>query len=133
MLSVLRLAEVEIHVFQLETAMGSAITNFHHACAVVVPRKRFAPVKTTADLLQVMSDCFIRTDKDTIAPNPERTPRHRIEDAAAAEDAQSRLLPADLFAEQGAGKAQDDARQADDVRNNLVMEVDKGFATNPII
>lgn len=61
-------------VFQLETAMGSAITNFHHACAVVVPRKRFAPVKTTADLLQVMSDCFIRTDKDTIAPNPERTP-----------------------------------------------------------
>lgn len=60
-------------VFQLETAMGSAITNFHNACAVVVPRKRFAPVKTTADLLQVMSDCYIRTDRDTISPNPERT------------------------------------------------------------
>lgn len=60
-------------VFQLETAMGSAITNFINAQAVIVPRKRFAPVKTTADLLQVMSDCFIRSERDTIEPNPERT------------------------------------------------------------
>ncbi len=60
-------------VFQLETAMGSAITNFFNAQAVVVPRKRFAPVKTTNDLLQVMSDCFIRSDRDTIIPNPART------------------------------------------------------------
>jgi UTP--glucose-1-phosphate uridylyltransferase len=59
-------------VFQLETAMGSAITNFLNAQAVIVPRKRFAPVKTTNDLLLVMSDCFIRTARDTIAPNPER-------------------------------------------------------------
>lgn len=61
------------NVFQLETAMGSAITNFINAQAVIVPRKRFAPVKTTADLLQVMSDCFIRTARDTIEPNPDRT------------------------------------------------------------
>ncbi len=60
-------------VFQLETAMGSAITNFLNAQAVIVPRKRFAPVKTTADLLQIMSDCFIRTERDTITPNPART------------------------------------------------------------
>ena len=59
-------------VFQLETAMGSAITNFLNAQAVIVPRKRFAPVKTTNDLLLVMSDCFIRTDRDTIVPNPGR-------------------------------------------------------------
>jgi UTP--glucose-1-phosphate uridylyltransferase len=60
-------------VFQLETAMGSAITNFLNAQAVIVPRKRFAPVKTTNDLLLVMSDCFVRTERDTIVPNPERT------------------------------------------------------------
>lgn len=60
-------------VFQLETAMGSAITNFLNAQAVIVPRKRFAPVKTTNDLLQVMSDCFIRSERDTIEPNPDRT------------------------------------------------------------
>ncbi|GAB1409943.1 UTP--glucose-1-phosphate uridylyltransferase [Desulfovibrionales bacterium] len=59
-------------VFQLETAMGSAITSFANAQAVIVPRKRFAPVKTTADLLQVMSDCYIRTEQDTITPNPAR-------------------------------------------------------------
>lgn len=59
-------------VFQLETAMGSAITNFLNAQAVIVPRKRFAPVKTTNDLLLVMSDCFIRTERDTIVPNPQR-------------------------------------------------------------
>jgi hypothetical protein len=34
-------------VFQLETAMGSAIECFEGAGAVVVPRTRFAPVKTT--------------------------------------------------------------------------------------
>jgi UTP--glucose-1-phosphate uridylyltransferase len=60
-------------VFQLETAMGSAITNFLNAQAVIVPRKRFAPVKTTNDLLLVMSDCFVRTERDTIVPNPART------------------------------------------------------------
>lgn len=59
-------------VFQLETAMGSAITSFFNAQAVIVPRKRFAPVKTTADLFQVMSDCYVRTDRDTIEPNPQR-------------------------------------------------------------
>jgi len=60
-------------VFQLETAMGSAISSFYNAQAVVVPRKRFAPVKTTADLLLVMSDLFLRTEHDTIVPNPKRT------------------------------------------------------------
>jgi len=60
-------------VLQVETAMGSAISAFEDARAVLVPRTRFAPVKTTQDLLLVMSDCFIRTKLETIEQNPLRT------------------------------------------------------------
>lgn len=45
-------------VYQLETAMGSAISVFDGAGAVRVPRSRFAPVKTTSDLLAVRSDAY---------------------------------------------------------------------------
>jgi UTP--glucose-1-phosphate uridylyltransferase len=45
-------------VFQLETAMGSAIECFEDAGAVVVPRTRFAPVKTCNDLFALRSDAF---------------------------------------------------------------------------
>ena len=45
-------------VFQLEIAMGSAIECFEGALAVEVPRSRFAPVKTTADLLALRSDAY---------------------------------------------------------------------------
>ncbi len=45
-------------VYQLETAMGSAIECFEGAAAVEVPRSRFSPVKTTADLLAVRSDAY---------------------------------------------------------------------------
>jgi UDP-N-acetylglucosamine pyrophosphorylase len=45
-------------VFQLETAMGAAIECFADARAVNVPRTRFAPVKTTADLLTLRSDAY---------------------------------------------------------------------------
>lgn len=45
-------------VFQLETAMGSAIECFNDSGAVVVPRERFAPVKTTNDLFALRSDAF---------------------------------------------------------------------------
>ncbi|EEF60646.1 UTP--glucose-1-phosphate uridylyltransferase [Pedosphaera parvula] len=45
-------------VFQLETAMGAAIECFDGAGAIVVPRTRFAPVKTTADLLALRSDAY---------------------------------------------------------------------------
>ena len=48
-------------VFQLETAMGTAIALFPKATAVVVPRSRFAPVKTCADLLNLRSDCYEET------------------------------------------------------------------------
>ena len=59
-------------VYQLETAMGSAIAVFAGAGAMRVPRSRFAPVKTTSDLLAVRSDCYILTDDHRIVPNPER-------------------------------------------------------------
>jgi UTP--glucose-1-phosphate uridylyltransferase len=59
-------------VYQLETAMGSAISVFKGATALAVPRTRFAPVKTTEDLLSVRSDNYILTDDYKIIPNPER-------------------------------------------------------------
>lgn len=49
-------------VFQLETAMGAAIECFERAGAIVVPRTRFAPVKTTADLLALRSDAYEVTE-----------------------------------------------------------------------
>jgi len=45
-------------VLQLETAMGSAIECFDGAQAILIPRSRFAPVKTTADLLALSSDAY---------------------------------------------------------------------------
>lgn len=45
-------------VFQLEIAMGSAIECFEGALAVEVTRSRFAPVKTSADLLALRSDAY---------------------------------------------------------------------------
>ncbi|HEY1594000.1 MAG TPA: UTP--glucose-1-phosphate uridylyltransferase [Thermoleophilaceae bacterium] len=50
-------------VFQLETAMGAAIDVFEGAEAIEVPRARFAPVKTTNDLLVVRSDAYELTDE----------------------------------------------------------------------
>lgn len=45
-------------VLQLETAMGSAIGLIDGARALLVPRTRFAPVKSTDDLLLVRSDAY---------------------------------------------------------------------------
>ncbi|MDZ7664677.1 MAG: UTP--glucose-1-phosphate uridylyltransferase [Desulfotignum sp.] len=57
-------------VYQLETAMGSAISIFDRAGAIRVPRTRFIPVKNTNDLLAVRSDRYILTDQFQIIPNP---------------------------------------------------------------
>jgi len=48
-------------VIQLETAMGAAISCFEGATAVVIPRSRFAPVKTTNDLFSLRSDAYTLT------------------------------------------------------------------------
>ena len=45
-------------VLQLESAMGAAIECFERAGAILVPRTRFAPVKTTSDLLALRSDAY---------------------------------------------------------------------------
>ncbi len=58
-------------VFQLETAMGAAIECFPDARAVDVPRSRFAPVKTTADLLTLRSDAYDIRKDGTAALVPE--------------------------------------------------------------
>lgn len=60
-------------IYQLETAMGSAISVFQGAGALRVPRTRFAPVKTSNDLLAVRSDAYLLTDDFRIVPNPART------------------------------------------------------------
>jgi UDP-N-acetylglucosamine pyrophosphorylase len=60
-------------VYQLETAMGSAISVFNNSAALNVPRSRFAPVKTTEDLLAVRSDNFILTDDFRVIENPKRS------------------------------------------------------------
>jgi UTP--glucose-1-phosphate uridylyltransferase len=60
-------------VFQLETAMGSAISVFAGAAAIRVPRRRFAPVKKTGGLVIVRSDRYLLTGDFMVVPNPERT------------------------------------------------------------
>ena len=59
-------------IYQLETAMGSAIAIFKEAEAVCVPRTRFAPVKTTDDLLAVRSNAYVLTDNFQVVPHPAR-------------------------------------------------------------
>ncbi len=60
-------------VFQMESAMGAAIALFPGARAIRVPRRRFAPVKTTSDLLVVRSDATVLGPQGQVLPNPRRT------------------------------------------------------------
>ncbi len=59
-------------VYQVESAMGSAISCFPGARAVRTSRERFLPVKSCSDLLAVMSDCFVMKRDATLLPNPAR-------------------------------------------------------------
>jgi UTP--glucose-1-phosphate uridylyltransferase len=59
-------------VYQLETAMGAAIECFAGAGAIEVPRSRFAPVKTTGDLLAVRSDAYELDAQWRLQVRPER-------------------------------------------------------------
>ncbi|MBU4289214.1 MAG: UTP--glucose-1-phosphate uridylyltransferase, partial [Proteobacteria bacterium] len=59
-------------VYQIETAMGSAISIIEGATAIKVPRSRFFPVKTCNDLLAVRSDCFLFSDDKQLMVNSER-------------------------------------------------------------
>jgi UTP--glucose-1-phosphate uridylyltransferase len=59
-------------VIQLETAMGAAIHVFEGARALRVARARFAPVKTTDDLLVLRSDAYALDEDAQVRLAPER-------------------------------------------------------------
>jgi UTP--glucose-1-phosphate uridylyltransferase len=59
-------------VIQVETAMGAAIECFEGAGAIEVSRVRFAPVKTTSDLLSVRSDAYELTENFCLRLHPSR-------------------------------------------------------------
>ncbi len=61
------------HVIQLETAMGSAISLFADSIALRIPKKRFAPIKTTNELLGLWSNAFILDEHNLVISNPART------------------------------------------------------------
>ncbi len=77
-------------VFQLEIAMGSAIECFEGALAVEVPRSRFAPVKTSADLLALRSDAYevlddgqvrLRAERNGVPPDISLSGEYKMVDA----------------------------------------------------
>jgi UDP-N-acetylglucosamine pyrophosphorylase len=67
-------------VFQLETAMGSAIECFPGAGAVCVPRSRFAPVKTCSDLFALRSDAFELSEESVVRLRAEQVPTVKLDD-----------------------------------------------------
>merc|ERR1712217_655227 len=77
-------------VLQLETAMGAAISCFQGASAIIIPRSRFAPVKTTNDLLALRSDAYVLTSdfrielaaaRKGVPPNIKLDGRYKFVDA----------------------------------------------------
>ncbi|MCD2197382.1 UTP--glucose-1-phosphate uridylyltransferase [Actinomycetospora endophytica] len=61
-------------VLQLETAMGAAVSTIDGAGALEVPRTRFAPVKTTDDLLVARSDLWELRDDGAMVPHFDGVP-----------------------------------------------------------
>ena len=59
-------------VLQLESAMGAAIGSFKGARLLCVPRARFAPVKSTDDLLVVRSYVYTLSKDMVVGPIPAR-------------------------------------------------------------
>ena len=59
-------------VFQLETAVGLAISAFDGAQAIQVPRARFMPVKRCNDLLALRSDAYRLSQEQCIGLDPRR-------------------------------------------------------------
>lgn len=77
-------------VIQLEIAMGSAIECFEGALAIEVPRSRFAPVKTTGDLLALRSDAYevlkdgqvrLRAERDGVPPDVSLSGEYKLVDS----------------------------------------------------
>jgi len=83
-------------VLQLETAMGAAISCFPTAAAILIPRSRFAPVKTTADMLALMSDAYEVTADHRMVLKEARggvPPTVKLDDAYKFVDAAMTLVP----------------------------------------
>ncbi len=53
-------------VYQVESAMGTAISVFKNSRAIIVNRDRFAPVKKTNDMLAILSDAYELTSEDKL-------------------------------------------------------------------
>ncbi len=66
-------------VIQFETAMGAAISLFEGASVMVVPRKRFLPVKSCAELLLLRSDCYSIHDNGEINPAIQEMPYIKLD------------------------------------------------------
>ena len=66
-------------VFQIETAMGAAVSLFDDTTAVRVPRSRFFPVKSCNDLLALRSDCYVLGEKNNLGINPKRLSTNRAD------------------------------------------------------
>lgn len=82
-------------VYQLETAMGAAIQCFSNASAVVVPRARFAPVKTSGDLFRLRSDAYTITPQYTVKLEAKTPPVVELdEDVYKKYDDMERLVEA---------------------------------------
>ncbi len=58
-------------VFQVETAMGAAISLFEGATVIKVPPSRFLPVKKCNDLLSIRSNRFIFSKESHLIENPD--------------------------------------------------------------
>merc|ERR1712039_129788 len=83
-------------VLQLETAMGAAISCFEGAIALKIPRSRFAPVKTTNDLLALRSDAYYLTEDCRITLAPDRNgvpPNVKLDGMYKFVDAMDTLTP----------------------------------------
>jgi UDP-N-acetylglucosamine pyrophosphorylase len=83
-------------VTQLETAMGAAISCFEGAKALQIPRSRFAPVKTTSDLLALRSDAYVLTEDFRVELAPARAgvpPNIKLDGSYKFVDAMETLTP----------------------------------------
>eukprot|EP00415_Alexandrium_ostenfeldii_P000012 UN0012 len=83
-------------VLQLETAMGAAIECFPGATALVIPRSRFAPVKTTNDLFALRSDAYVLTPDCRIVLADARNgvpPNIKLDGTYKFTDAMDKLIP----------------------------------------
>ena len=60
-----------LNVIQLETAVGAAMKCFEGSKGIKVPRSRFLPVKTSSDLLLIMSNLY-KLEEGALKMSPER-------------------------------------------------------------